>query len=110
MASGTVESCRYVTVDSPVRYSYSKKFTGGERTYTTATETGYTGTSEDGYINAFAGFTVNDGRILINAISANAHGSNTVMGNRNIASSDLTKNCTFNRTFMRSDLLQDERT
>ena len=109
MASGSVESCRYVTADSPVVYSYSKKFTGGARTLTSATETGYAGTAEDGYINAFAGFTVNDGRILITLISANGHGSDSVMGNRNIASSDLTKNCTFNRTFMRSDLLQDER-
>ena len=109
MATGSVRCTKYTKSDSPYTKSFSRSFTASARTTTTATQAGYVAVPT-GYYATFAGFSTNNSVLLLNIFNPNAADAETLLSTRNISSSaQNNKTCNFHASYIRLDMIQDER-
>ena len=105
MASGKVDSGRYSSSDSPVRYGFTKSFSASAQTNISAGTASYE--VPEGYVGVLAGYNTTTSVLLIDAIDPN---TSNILCIRNISSSaQNNKSCVFRVTFIRSEMIQDER-
>lgn len=112
MADTKITSYRYVYPRDPVNCNYTKTFTKAARVLTTATDAGYSAVPL-GYYAAFAGFGIDPGNanVSISLLNPNASGTANIMGNYNTNTSSNVSDraCMFSSTYIRSDLIDDQR-
>lgn len=109
MAAGKIETYRYTKADSPYTLNFTRSFAADSRVLTTATQAGYSG-PPDGYYGVFAGFSTNSSQLLLNIFDPNATEGGTLLSTRNKSTSALNNRpCNFHASYIRNDMIQDER-
>lgn len=109
MATGIVKDLKLSDSTSPFLTSFTRSFSSGVRSLTTATQASYPAIPV-GYYGVFTGFSTNNTNLLMNIFDANAAGSDTLLSTMNVRSSAVNnRQCNFYSLLIRTDLIQDER-
>lgn len=110
MADNKVESCRYVApYDFSLGHGYVESFAKSARTAVTAYDAWYP-VVPSGYYAAFAGYRSSSAYLCVALFNPNATNDETLVSIRNTHTSAVNNNnCTFHCTYIRSDMIDDQR-
>lgn len=109
MATGSVAAFKYSNYTSPFFTGFERSVSASSAKNTTATEAEYPEIPA-GYYGVFAGFSTVTSVLLLDLFNPNASGSVNLLGTRNVSTSaQNNKWCNYHTSFLRNDLIQDER-